>query len=634
MCGICGLLYPEFPSNSLSSNIYRMTEELRHRGPDDEGIYIEDGIALGHRRLSIIDLDHGKQPMIDERGFVIVYNGELYNFKSLGKELETKGEVFKTRSDTEVVLRSYITWGKDCLDKFNGMYAFCIYNKTDRSLFLARDRLGIKPLFYSIHKEGFAFSSELRSLISSSFVRREVDLSHIPHYISHLYLPGESTPYKAIRKLLPGHWLFHKDRQTKIHCYWDIEERAALNERVEINSETEEQLKSLIHNAISMHTVSDVPIGTFLSGGLDSGIVTASLTGSGNGYVKTFSVGFTDDPEYDETPLAREMAKQYHTDHHDVRLSPNDLLENWEHVMQHFGQPFGDSSALPVFLISRFAGNSVKVILSGDGGDEQFGGYGNYRRYLQYKLSLKMLGENKSTAWLPSVTRLLGGFAGLFSTDMQRKIATYQDLLLEKPQFVYRNLSAYLQPEEVRDLLGNDLQKYVNSEDYRRITSINPAYHLDKIMIYDIKNYMVDDVLHKVDMMSMAVGLEVRVPLLDYRIVEMSAGIPWRYKVSFNETKKILRRLYSTALPESIIRAPKKGFSVPLDRWFRGPLRDVARDTLLGTSCCQRGILNTTSVEKILNDHVSGKASNGDIIWTLLSLEKWFQQQKNICNRT
>ena len=345
-----------------------MNESLRHRGPDGSGLFTGTGVALGHRRLAIIDLVSGTQPMVDDRGFALTFNGEIYNFREIRQDLEAIGETFTTTSDTEVLLKAYIRWGKNCLERLNGMFAFAVADANTGQLFMARDRLGIKPLYYASFPGGLTFASEIPSLRCCSQVKADLDFTYLPYYLKHLFFPREHTPFTHIKKLPPGHYLLARNGDISLHCYWDIEEKHHHYGVHRASQADIEEVAELVRDAVEMQTVADVPIGTLLSGGLDSGIVTATVASYLPYQVQTFTVGFRNLDGPDETALAAQMAANYHTDHHEIHLTPDDLLAHYELVLAHFGLPFADSSALPTYLIARFARRYVKVALSGDGG--------------------------------------------------------------------------------------------------------------------------------------------------------------------------------------------------------------------------------------------------------------------------
>jgi asparagine synthase (glutamine-hydrolysing) len=626
MCGICGIFYPGQIPELLAADLAVMTERLRHRGPDGHGLHLENNIALGHRRLSIIDLEGGKQPMADSRGYAIVFNGEIYNFQAIRRQLESQGEVFSTTSDTEVLLKAYIAWGEACLEKLNGMFAFAVADFKNRCLFLARDRLGIKPLYYSRFPGGFAFASEINSLLACRFVRTDLDLTHFPYYLSHLFFPREHSPYLHIHRLQPGHSLRVDEKAMRLICYWDIAEKYPENGAHRVTREDEEELCMLITDAVEMQTVSDVPIGTLLSGGLDSGIVTARVASFLPYQIQSFTVGFKGIDAFDETKLAAQSAARYGTDHNELQMTADDLLSFYEVVLAQFGQPFADSSALPTYLISRFARNKVKVVLSGDGGDEQFGGYYRFMRYLQLTRYRSQLRWAFMKDFAGHLLQLSGNLTAPFHPYLARRLRRYGLLMLEETTLLYRDLIQVMSLAEMATVAGERLLPKLDEDLVNYFDSRDPELHLDGIMVQELKNYMVDDVLTKVDTMSMAVGLEVRVPLLDHRLVEKAVSLSWKDKISTKQSKVLLRRLFYRELPAEVRTAPKSGFGIPLDRWFRGPLRDLARETLLGPSCRKRGILDPNGVQTLLEAHERGTGNYGHRIWALLALEKWFLQ--------
>jgi len=627
MCGICGVSHPHLEKEALRKLVSAMSASLAHRGPDGNGVTLLSGVAFAHRRLSIIDLGvGGAQPMLDKRGYLLTYNGELYNYLELRRELELEGEQFITNSDTEVILKAFVRWGEKCLDRFNGMYAFAIYDKNRDSLFLARDRIGIKPLYYVVDNNGFSFASEIKALLVDKNIDCSPDLSLIPYFLSYGYFPRQYTAYKSIRQLKPGHWIrWQKGKMTE-RCYWNAADYVDPEGGCRVDNLELQELGELVKDSINMQTVADVPVGTFLSGGLDSGLVTAHLARMGDESIKTFTVGVQGDPAMDESKLARQVSDYYRTDHHQIQVSANDLLHNWDKVFNHFDQPFVDTSALPTYLISRFAREHVKVVLSGDGGDEQWGGYGNYQRYLQL---------HNIKNYLPGPLASIGANAaflgaGLMSRSNPRfaqRLSYYGGLLKTDIAGWSGALDRHIDASVLRKLAGDRL--YPELEGVRSpeiFTRNEEALHLDGVMLGNLQLFMVDDVLRKVDMMSMLAGIEVRVPLLDHRLVERSLSLSWREKVTRSETKILGRRLASKLLPETILTAKKQGFSIPLDNWFRGELKPMLGDVLGSRACRERGIFNPDVVEKLCQDHFSGRAHHGKTLMSLLSLEKWFER--------
>lgn len=627
MCGICGVVQPGADAGALRKRVEAMSATLVHRGPDGDGVALREGLALAHRRLSIIDLGGGgAQPMEDSRGYLLTYNGELYNYRQLRRELERQGERFVTHSDTEVVLKSYIRWGEGCLDRFNGMYAFAVHDARDGSLFLARDRIGIKPLYFAECDGGLRFASEIKALLADPDIGREPDLSLFPYYLGYGYFPRQYTAFRHVRQLRPGHWMRrHRDGRLEQRCYWDPAERVEADAGRRVDGEALEALGALIAEAVEMQTVADVPVGTFLSGGLDSGIVTALLARGSDDAVKSFTVGMGD-PTMDESALARLVAERYRTDHHQLSVAADDLLAHWEGLLEHFDQPFADTSALPTYLVSRFAREHVKVALSGDGGDEQWGGYGNYRRYLQLRELRRLLPGPLAHAG----AALAAGGAALIAgarPRLGRRLRYYSGLLDADAATLHGTLDRHIDALTLEGLAGERLRPHLGGEHSpEALTRRDPRLHLDGVMLGDLGQFMVDDVLRKVDMMSMAVSLEVRVPLLDHRVVERSLALSWRDKVSRSETKLLGRRLAEGLLPRQVLDGGKRGFGVPLDGWFRGPLREMANDILGGRGCRERGVLEPRAVRRLLADHAAGRADNGKALVTLLSLERWFER--------
>ena len=618
MCGICGIFIAGRSDCELRQIVTNMAATLAHRGPDGVGVCGGSGWALGHRRLSIIDLANGFQPMSDERGLTITYNGELYNYRELRCELEALGETFRSQSDTEVVLRAYGRWGEDCLAKFNGMFAFAILSGEGREVFLARDRIGIKPLYYAeLPEGGLVFGSEIKAVLASQAVEREADLSLVPYYLVQGYFPREFTPFKNIRQLRPGHWLRLRSGRLKTGCYWCASSRAQETRRV--TAEDEAELLHLVRDAVKKQTVADVPVGVLLSGGIDSGIVAASLAQMGTD-LKTFTVSVIDDPAYDEADVAREVARRYGAEHHEVTMKPTQALSIWESLIDHFDQPFGDSSLLNTYLVCKAARSMIKVALSGDGGDEQWGGYGNYRRYAQLIAWRRRLPTGPAILGMRAASKLSSGF----QPWLAQRLMFYSGLLSVPTADIYRYLDSQTPLTPLRQLCGERLESFLLSGTVPICR--NGASNLDRIMLEDLQVFMVDAVLRKVDMMSMAVGLEVRVPLLDHRIVEKSLQLSWRDKVTTSETKVFIRRLFNKELPKRVIQGKKKGFGVPLNTWFRGPLKEPMSDLLLSRTCRERGVLNPGAVQTIIDDHLSGRAENGKLIFSMISLERWLRR--------
>ncbi|MBW7851963.1 MAG: asparagine synthase (glutamine-hydrolyzing) [Rhodospirillales bacterium] len=621
MCGICGIVDRNAQLEHLERAIAALSQPLQHRGPDGHGQWIGESCGLGHRRLAILDLAGGAQPMTDPRGFVLSFNGEIYNFAELREELISVGEIFETRSDSEVLLKAYIRWGEGCLEKLNGMFAFAIWDTTRQRLFLARDPIGIKTLYYTRLGECLAFASEIKGLLALAEVDRRPDLRMIPFYLGSGYMPRQHTGFREIHQLLPGHWLTWSEGQVRSGCYWDVGAKAAERGVRRCRAEDMEELVALIRDALRLQVVADVPVGVFLSGGIDSGIVTALLAETASGSIKTFTVGFQKSGIFDEGRVAASVAERFGTEHHALDADPKDLLSHWERLFDHFDLPFADDSALPTFLISRFARDRVKVILSGDGGDEQWGGYQSYRRYLQL--------SKAHGALPPMLRRLVAGAAGGATrlmgsrSRLGRRLGFAAGVFRQTPERLYMGLQKHMNGVTMRDLAGDRLRPHLADPEIAQLMSSDHAGGLDAVMRHDVGLFMVDDVLRKVDMMSMLASLEVRVPLLDLRVVEKSLAISWRDKISATQTKTLMRTYFADRLPKDVVEGRKKGFAIPLDEWLRGPLRQSLEDTLLGERARQRGVLRAKEVARLVSEHSKGVRSHGKLLLDLLVLERW-----------
>ena len=606
-----------------------MARSMKHRGPDGSGVFAVPSIAFAHRRLSIIDIDGGGQPMEDERGFVITYNGEIYNYREIRADLQTLGEKFLTHSDTEVLLKAYIRWGKSCLSRLNGMFAFAIANLNDRTVFIVRDRIGIKPLYYAQMRGALVFASEIKALLCIPEIDREPDTEPLPFYLSYGYYPRHYTAFKNIRQLPPGHWLLLSGRKLQSGCYWDITDKIEPQKIRRASDADYKKMMALIDEAISMQTVADVPIGTFLSGGLDSGIVTTCLARTSGDIINTFTVGVSNCKDMDESLLARQISRQWLTRHHEIKVRVDDMIHFWDVLMDHFDQPFADTSALPTFLISQFARKHVKVILSGDGGDEQWGGYGNYKRQLQIEALRQILPWRGLRDNLSKTVSLGARTIGLAVPHLGDRLRFYNRLLNVNLAYLHARLDSHIDNTLVEELIGDRVKDeqslFIEPDSFYKS---DPRLGLNGAMLRDLQTFMVDDVLRKVDMMSMAVGLEIRVPLLDHRLVEFSTALSWRDKVSAKQTKLPLRQLYRQQLPDAVIKGEKKGFGVPINRWLRGPLSDYMLETLNPQKCKDFGFLNPITVNRIVKEHLVNRRNHGKLLVTMIALQRWLEHSR------
>ena len=553
MCGICGYLAHAEDSELLLN----MSEAIAHRGPDDSGIYQQDEIGLAHRRLSIIDITGGHQPMISDQGEVLVYNGEIYNFRSIRADLESKGHRFKTESDTEVLLHAYQEWGEDCLQYLRGMFAFAIWNPSRKELFLARDRVGIKPLYYTEFNGGFYFGSEVKSLLEIPGVPRKLNLKALSRYLTFRYTPGDETLFAGINKLLPGHALLARsDQPLKKWRYWNLDFSPAEN-----LSEKEwcTRFWELFEESIKLRMISDVPLGSYLSGGLDSSLIVAAMSGLSDSPVETFSVGFQTE-KFDESPYAREVASYFQTSHHEL-YAEQDAAAVLDDVVYHLDEPLADLAVIPTYLMARETKPHVTVVLSGEGADELLGGYPKYRAF----------------SW----SRRLGQFAPRFACNSAANF--FENITLQRglrslgateTAQAYLNMVSVFDKNELPDLLSREVYGEVDSTE--ELTDLVRPYFssehdlLSQQLLCDFHTWLPNDLLLKNDKMTMAHGVEARVPYLDHKLVELCATIPSSFKVRLNEEKVLLRKVMQGKLPERIRKRKKTGFTVPLSQWMEG----------------------------------------------------------------
>jgi asparagine synthase (glutamine-hydrolysing) len=595
-------------------------ERLTHRGPDDRGTWHEDGVFLGVRRLSIIDLPGGSQPIWNEdRSMVIVYNGELYNFPDLRPELESRGHTFRSRTDTEVVLHAYEEWGPDCLKRFNGMFAFAIWDRGRRTLFLARDRIGEKPLYYLLLPDRLAFASELKALLADPAVPREVNPRGLANYLAFGHGMAPETILRHVYKLLPGHYLLARDGDVHVTRYWDVGDEPVPGVDPGDGAGLADRIRDLLEDSVRRRLMADVPVGAFLSGGLDSSSVVALMARHANP-VRTFSLGFTVGGAYDELPEARSVAEALGTEHHELRAEHVDLVETLRRLVYHYDEPFGDPAGFPVFLLSQFAREHVKVVLTGDGGDELFGGY---RRYAAdqaapaYQVLPPFLTEGflpRMVDRLPRMRRLKRAVHSLSVRDPARRYASWLEVF-----------GPDLRDEVLRPEIRESLDGHDPAEPYRRHYRKldRGADHLNRLMYVDVKTWLADTYMEKTDKATMACSLEARLPFLDHRLVELAFQVPAELKVRGWSTKRILKRAVRDLVPDRVVHRRKHGFSVPTDPWFRGDLRRFTFEVLLDDGADRHGYVNRPVVERLWKEHVSGRGVWDEHLWLLLNLELW-----------
>lgn len=616
MCGIVGVVNCD--RQQVDPMLLRaMTDVLSHRGPDGEGHYVNGDVALGHRRLAIIDLATGAQPMVGLDGKTwITYNGEIYNFRELRRELESWGYRFRTTSDTEVILAAYEAWGVECLSRLRGMFAFAIWDGRRRRLFLARDRVGIKPLVYAWDGRRLLFASELKALLQDPSVPRELDWEALRDYLAFLYIPSPKTIFRGIRKLPPASSLvLDLDRGgPRVHRYWDLH---FISDQSRSEAEWLEGLRWHLEEAVRSHLVSDVPIGAFLSGGMDSSTVVALMAQAGGEPTRTFSIGF-DEADFDELAYARLVARRYGAEHYEFVVKP-DALEALTRLVWQFDEPFADASALPTYYVAKITKEHVTVALSGDGGDENFAGYLRYARARAFHERLDSLPGLLAKPLFKIASRLLPEGA---------KGQGYLALLGADPVARYFQIVTYQRSETLRRLLTKEAQARVAPEVspapfHRLVEESGVPDYVAALQYLDIRTYLPEDILTKVDRTSMLVSLEARVPLLDHVLMEFVATMPTTLKLRNSTGKAILKRVMANNLPAEVLKRRKMGFGVPLGPWFRRELADYAKGVLLDRRTRERGILEPRAVADLLEEHCSGRRDFSSQIWSLLCLEEW-----------
>ena len=618
MCGIAGRFNVRSSAPPGRDVIGGMCDLLAHRGPDGDGVFTDGPVGLGHRRLSIIDLsDAGRQPMQTNDGrLAITYNGEIYNFQQLRSELERRGHAFQSQTDTEVLLLAYREFGPQCLERLRGMFAFAIWDRHDRSLFLARDRLGQKPLCYFEDRDGIAFASEPKAFLADPSFTPRPNLQGISHYLSYQYVPTPISGFVGIKKLPPAHYMLVKDGAVRIERYWRLS-YAAKQELSE--EEASEALLEKLTDAVRMRLISDVPLGAFLSGGIDSATVVA-LMANISSTPKTFSIGF-DEKGYDELPYARQVAERYATDHHEFIVRPQ-AIEILPKLIWHFNEPYADSSAIPMYYLAQMTRQHVTVALSGDAGDENFAGYD---RYVANQLAGRL---DRAPRAVTSALRVLAGALPTSggSRTLLARARRFFEAASEPRERRYARWMMHFHPSlknelckpELRDAAGDSVALLVDAY----AESDAPDF-VDATLDVDVRQYLLDDLLVKVDIASMAHGLEARSPFLDHEVMEFAASLRSGLKLHGNTKKYILKRAVRHLLPDEIIDRPKMGFGVPVEHWFRNELREMAHDILLDSTTRQRGYFNHSCVERLLSEHVAGIRSWHYQLWNLLMLELW-----------
>jgi len=628
MCGITGFI--DFwntsntrPVEDRGETLDAMCRAIRHRGPDDQGVMLQPGVALGMRRLSIIDLAGGHQPISNEdNGVTIVFNGEIYNYRELQKELQSAGHRFRTNSDTETIVHAYEEFGSSCVEHLRGMFAFAIWDQREKKLFIARDRVGKKPLYYSVTRSGtLVFGSELKSLLEHPELERKINPQALDAYFSLGYVPDPISIFENVEKLPPGHHLTFTNGRLVVERYWDFSyELNGNGSNGHKASDYLDELRALLDEAVKLRLVSDVPLGAFLSGGIDSSTVVGLMARHMDQPVKTFSIGFNED-SYDELKYARLTAKKFGTEHHEFLVTP-DICEVVDSLAWHFDEPFADSSAIPTYVVSKLAREHVKVVLTGDGGDELFAGYSRYVTERQRSKFDRVPQVLKKSLMDPLSRGLPHGAWGrnyLHNISLD-PISRYLDTVSVFTGLNKNSLYTADFSDQLRE--ASHLSSYFR-ELSRNVRTNAP---LDSLLYIDSKTYLPGDILTKVDRTSMAVSLEARVPLLDHKLIEFVTRIPASMKMAGIETKHLFKQAIADLVPAEIVHRPKQGFGVPIQHWINRQLRERIRDTLNDPRTLQRGYVSRSHVELLLDEHERGRRDHAMGLWSLLMLELWHRQ--------
>jgi asparagine synthase (glutamine-hydrolysing) len=626
MCGITGVMHFANSAQVDSGVLRRMCDVMAHRGPDDEGIYTAGPVGLGTRRLSIIDLTTGHQPLSNEDGSLwIVFNGEIYSHAELRAQLEVRGHVYRTHSDTETIVHLYEEYGHDCIQHLSGMFAFAIWDASKQRLFLARDRLGIKPLYYYLDSERLIFASEIKVIVAHPAINASFRRTALPEYLAFGYLSGEDTLYEGIHKLMPGHWMEVDSRgQVQVRRYWDIPIMEAEPSRVA--GYYVETYRELLDKAVRGHLMSDVPLGVFLSGGLDSSTLAALMTKIRGAPVETFSVGYAEDA-YSELPYAQAVAHHLNSLHHEVLLSRQHFFDTLPHLIWHEDEPIVWPSSVPLYLVARLARERVKVVLTGEGADDTLAGYTRYAftlRNAAWDRAYRRMTPSAMRAWIRDAI----ANSNAIGATLRRKLShTFLARNGESwASFYFDNFFSAFSAADQSELLTSELAHEVAAESPYEHALNNwehsPGEVLQRLLYTDLKTYLVE-LLMKQDNMSMAASVESRVPFLDHKLVEFAVNIPQDLQVGGFVGKRILKKAVEDLLPRSILDRPKLGFPTPWSRWLAGPQLQQIRDLLLEPRSLDRRLFEPSAIERLFHEHRAGHRDHADRIWRLLNLELW-----------
>ncbi len=631
MCGICGKL--EFdPRATVSPRLLKaMTDAIVHRGPDDEGFYVTGQIGLGFRRLSIIDLSGGHQPLANENDTVwIIFNGEIYNYQELRAELVSKGHIFRTKSDTEVIVHLYEEYGIDCVQKLRGMFAFAIWDSVAKTLFLARDRVGIKPLYYYAGENFISFGSEIKTILADPAVERQIDPAIIERFLAYYYVPGAQTLFRNICKLEPGHFLLVRDGKIQIRRYWDLD-----FPHTDVDSSTsdlEQELVQLLDETVQLHMISDVPVGFLLSGGVDSTAMLSFAAKKTDKPISTYTVGFSSPGVVDERPFARLAAERFGSKHYEISISSNEFASFLPEYVRHMEEPVCEPPAVALYYVSKLASQYVKVLISGEGGDEAFAGYENYRNLFWFE-TLKRgfgplrgsLGQGMSLLGRLSNSRVLKKYGPLMSTKLD-------DYYLSRASSPYQYFNRTSSGIYSAGMLQQIDKNQATSVSRNLISSRSADGVLEKMLYVDTKTWLPDDLLIKADRMTMANSVELRVPFLDHKVLEFAARLPRNQKIRGWKMKYLLKKALAKHVPSEILYRSKAGFPVPYATWLRNDLKGFVSDTLLDSKAISRGYFERATVENLIKSNEES-GSNPKEVFSLIVLELWhrtFLEESNL----
>lgn len=624
MCGICGKIEFEQDKSVSEVLIRDMLDSIRHRGPDDQGVYLSPQVGLGHARLSIIDLGSGHQPISNENGTIwIVFNGEIYNYKELRAQLIAHGHTFKTQSDTEVIIHLYEELGPECLDRLRGMFTFALWDENTKTLLLARDRIGIKPLYYSLLNNSLIFASEMKAMLVDPAMRRHLSPEMIDRFLTFLYVPGQETLLKGILKLPPGHYLLFANGKTIVRQYWDLQ-FVKPSDRLSVE-EAQNELTRLLTEVVEMHMIADVPVGVLLSGGVDSTAVLSCASERTKEEISSYTVGFSDPTFADERPYAKLAADTFGTRHHSTTITASDFADFLPRYVWHMEEPVCEPPAIALYYVSKLASKYVKVLLSGEGGDEAFAGYNNYRSILWL--------ERLKRVWPAFNETASRGLTQLNSWWPTPRLAKYAPLVNANfPDYYYSRTSTpyCYSGNGLGELYSSEFNGLINREytiePVRSLWSkVKNEAVLDQMLYIDTKTWLPDDLLIKADKMTMANSLELRVPLLDHKFLEFAASLPTHYKLKAFTPKYIWKKALSKRVPEQIIKRKKAGFPVPYESWLRNECKDNVRAILTDSRTTQRGYFRKNAVEALLDANTARGVYSKEI-FSLLTLELWHRQ--------